>query len=197
VATPSRGTTRVVLRSSARTVGLVRYGARENQMTKSMAVLLAVSALSISGCAFGPRPFASGGSGYGSGNDRCRYNDSAYAQGSTTCQSGVQYRCEYGRWQGRGVACGGNQSASDRGCNLNGNSYSPGAAVCQADTQYRCDDGAWRSLQVACRGGDRPRTGRTCVYKGATVATQSTICKSGSTFLCDGGEWRDLGSACR
>lgn len=160
--------------------------------------LLAVSALYLAGCAFGPRPYASG-FGSGSGDDRCRYQGSTYAHGSTACQSGMQYRCDDGQWKGRRTACTGNQSSAGRGCDLNGNSYSPGSAVCQANTQYRCDDGAWTSLQVACgRGGDaQARNGRTCVYKGATVATKSTICKSGSTFLCEDGEWRNLGSACR
>ena len=165
-------------------------------MTARTTALLAATAICLAGCAFGPRPYTSA---RGYGNDRCRYQGSTYAYGSTTCQSGIQYRCDNGQWNTRGTACTGNQSGAGQRCDLNGNSYSPGSAVCQAGTQYRCDDGAWRSLQVACgRGGNREaRNDRTCAYKGATVASQSTICKSGGTFLCEDGEWRNLGNPCR
>lgn len=165
-------------------------------MIARMTTLVAVSALCLAGCAFGPRPY---GSGSRNENARCRYMDSTYVHGSTACRSGIQYRCDDGQWRDRGVACGNDQPRADRTCDLNGNAYSQGAAVCQSGTQYRCDDGAWRSLREACgRDGDGgARNGRTCVYKGATVATRSTICRSGSTFLCEDGEWRNLGSACR
>jgi hypothetical protein len=158
--------------------------------------LLAVTAFCFAGCGFDPRPYASSRD---YGNDRCRYQGSTYANGSMACQSGIQYRCDNGRWNKRGTACTGNQSGAERRCDLNGNWYAPGSAVCQAGTQYRCDDGTWRRLQMACsRDGNREaRNEPSCAYKGATVASQSTICKSGATFLCEAGEWRNLGNPCR
>lgn len=130
----------------------------------------------------------------------CDYQDTAYSHGSTVCQSGSQYRCNDGRWDGLAVACDENPPAPFKDCMFNGNSYSPGSASCQSGTEYRCNDGAWRNFAIACTSsGDMAVApiGRTCMYDGATVATQSSICKAGITFLCEDGEWRNLGTACR
>lgn len=166
-------------------------------MTPRLAMLLTLSVLVVGGCEIRPRPFAAAG-----GQDRCRYQGSTYSHGSTACQSGTQYRCDDGEWEGWGTACPENPQVADKSCDRNGHSYSPGSTICQSDTQYRCDDGAWRSLALACVDADDVQArggpaGRTCIYRGATVSTQSTICKSGITFLCEDGEWRNLGSACR
>lgn len=166
-------------------------------MVERMAVLVAVSVLFLGGCDLRPRPFSSV-----FGKDGCRHNDSTYSHGSTTCQSGTQYRCDDGQWKGWGTACAENPPVAGKSCDLDGNSYPAGSVSCQADTQYRCDDGAWRSLDRDCLGGSEAPArvapaGRSCLYNGVTVATQSSICKSGLTFRCEDGEWRNLGSACR
>ena len=164
-------------------------------MVQRIAALLVLSVLVVAGCDLRPRPFRSV-----FGDDGCRYKDSTYSHGSTTCQSGTQYRCDDGQWKGWGTGCVENSLGAAKGCAFNGNSYSPGSASCQSGAQYRCNDGAWRNLALACATDTAPRmapAGSTCMYNGATVATESTICKSGVTFRCEDGEWRNLGSACQ
>ena len=157
-------------------------------MIERKAILVALGAVLIAGPAFG--------------NADCRYKGTTYSHGAAVCQSGTQYRCDDGQWNGLAIACTENPAVAGKACAFNGKSYSPGSASCQSGTQYRCDEGAWASLAIACTAGDAPAAGmapvgRTCMYNGATVATESTICKSGVTFRCDDGEWRNLGIACR
>ena len=157
-------------------------------MIERKAALLALGAVLIAGPAFGDAD--------------CKYKGANYSHGSAVCQSGSQYRCDDGQWNGLAIACTESLPVSVKNCAFNGTSYSPGAASCQSGTQYRCDDGAWMSLAVACTASGPVAArmvpvGRTCMYNGATVATQSSICRSGITFLCEDGEWRNLGTACQ
>ena len=157
-------------------------------MIERKAALFALGALLIAGPAFG--------------DIDCKYKGATYSHGSAVCQSGSQYRCNEGQWNGLAIACTDGVPVGAKSCAFNGSAYSPGSASCQSGTQYRCDDGAWTSLAVACTANGQVAAriapaGRTCMYNGATVATESTICKAGITFRCDDGEWQNLGSACQ
>lgn len=114
-------------------------------MVERMAAILAVGALFVAGCDLRPRPFPSL-----FGKDGCRYQDSTYSHGSTTCQSGMEYRCDDGQWKGYGPACAEKPSLAGKGCDLDGNAYSSGSASCQSGIQYRCEDGAWTNAGSIC-----------------------------------------------
>ena len=165
-------------------------------MLERKAALVALGAIVIAGCDRLPHPFGSP-----LGDDGCQYKETRYSHKSLVCQSGSQYRCDDGQWNGSGIACAEHPLVAAKSCALNGSSYSPGSASCQSGAEHRCDDGMWRSLVVACRSGDiearMAPDGRACSYNGATVATQSTLCKSGITFRCEDREWHNLGTACQ
>ena len=112
-------------------------------MVERILAILAVGALFIGGCDLRPRPLPSW-----FGENGCRYQDSTYSHGSTTCQSGTQYRCDDGQWKGYGPTCA--PSVAGKGCDLDGNAYSTGSASCQSGIQYRCDDGAWTNVGSIC-----------------------------------------------
>jgi hypothetical protein len=128
----------------------------------------------------------------------CTYEGVKYSDGSSTCQSGTEFRCDDGSWESLDTPCPGKGPAG-RSCEFKGTTFSSGAASCQAGTQYKCDAGSWRSLGVACpeRAGDAPLGLRTCRLEGSTVSHSSTVCKSGVMYTCDDGEWRNLGTPCR
>jgi len=135
----------------------------------------------------------------------CSYQGTAFSEGATACQSGVEYRCDDGEWKSLSVPCPKDKMSSS-GCDLNGNTYAAGASSCQGGMKYRCDDGKWNSLETACVAGDAPRVapvapipavGKTCMLDGSTVSHASTVCKSGTMFACDNGEWRNLGTPCQ
>ena len=86
-------------------------------MVERMAALVALGAVLIAGCDLRPRPFRSV-----FGEDGCKYKEATYSHGSTTCQSGTQYRCDDGQWKGWGTACAENLPVAGKGCDLNGNS---------------------------------------------------------------------------
>jgi hypothetical protein len=88
--------------------------------------------------------------GRASGAGDCEYKGVIYSSGAAVCQSGTQYRCDEGRWNGLGVACTESLAVSVRACEFKGTPYVPGATSCQSGTLYRCDDGAWVSLAIAC-----------------------------------------------
>ena len=165
-------------------------------MLERMPALIVLGALLIAGCDRLPHLFGSP-----MGDDGCQYNETRYSHGSVVCQSGSQYRCDDGQWNGSGVACAEHPLVTAKSCAWNGTSSAPGSASCQAGTEYRCDDGVWRSLVVACKSGDiearMAPDARACSYNGATVATQSTLCKSGITYRCEDREWHNLGTACQ
>lgn len=134
--------------------------------------------------------------------DKCSYQGTAFSEGATSCQSGVEYRCDDGEWKSLSVPCP-KDKMSSRDCDLNGNTYAAGSSSCQSGMKYRCDDGKWNSLETACVAGDAPRVapipavGKTCMLDGSTVSHASTVCKSGTMFACDNGEWRNLGTPCQ
>ena len=137
-------------------------------------------------------------------DDHCFYRGSMYSDGASSCQNGVQYRCDDGDWKDLDVGCTQEEmktTRASRSCAYQGVSYSTGSASCQSGTQYRCEDGTWTSLRIDCSIGDEPITvkpeGRTCMFGGATVAHNSTICRDGTTFLCNDGDWKNLGTECR
>lgn len=134
----------------------------------------------------------------------CAYEGVTYSHGSTTCQSGSQFRCDEGEWESIGIACP-PKEVMKSSCEFKGTTFSSGAASCQSGTQYKCEAGSWKSLGVACPpdqavvpprvpAGDAPRT---CMLDGSTVGHSSTVCKSGVTYLCENGEWRNLGTPCK
>ncbi len=135
---------------------------------------------------------------------KCSYQGTAYSEGATACQSGVQYRCDDGEWKSLSVQCP-KEKVSSLDCELNGNKYAAGSSSCQSGMKYRCDTGKWISLDTACVAGDAPRVapvpvpaiGKTCMLDGSTVSHASTVCKSGTMFMCDNGEWRNIGTPCQ
>lgn len=141
--------------------------------------------------ALAPAAFAAG--------DTCSYNGNSFSEGSTTCQSGTQFRCDDGEWESLSIACSGKDPS--KACDYNGTSYSTGSASCQAGMQFRCENGTWKTLALACppdvAAAPRPAP-KTCMLEGgSTVSTASTVCRSGSMYMCDDGEWRNLGTPCK
>jgi len=135
-------------------------------------------------------------------DDPCFFSGSMYSDGSASCQTGHEYRCDDGEWLSTMHGCKTDiKVVASRTCNFGGISFSTGSASCQNGTQYRCEDGSWATLGVPCTVGDSPikvvPTGSTCMFSGATVASGSTICQSSSTFLCNDGSWVNLGTLCR
>ena len=142
------------------------------------------------------------GSAAHAGDKSCTYDGTMFSDGSTTCQAGVQFRCDDGDWDSLGVTCP--KGDAPKSCEYDGRSYSSGSASCQSGTQYRCESGDWRSLGVSCprEAADAPRVippvARTCMMDGgSTVASGSTVCRSGVMFACDDGSWRNLGAPCQ
>ena len=133
--------------------------------------------------------------------DSCFYKGTMFSQGASSCQSGMEYRCDDGEWSASNTSCKSGNLTLSKGCQYDGISFSTGAASCQSGTQHRCEDGSWHSLGVACSAGDSPvkvvPSGRTCMFDGATVASNSTICRTGSTYVCSDGQWVNLGTLCR
>jgi hypothetical protein len=134
-------------------------------------------------------------------SDSCQYQGTKYSEGSTTCQSGSQYRCDDGEWKSLGVGC---PAKETKACDFEGSAFSSGTTSCQAGVKYRCEDGNWRSLETACAAdqGTMPHVvaapgARTCMLEGSTVSNASTVCKSGTMYVCDDGDWRNLGTPCR
>jgi len=165
-------------------------------MIDKVAVFLGMCTLLVAGCELRSRPFPQV---FGNDGNGCRHEGSTYSHGSNACRAGVQYRCEDGRWQGRGDACLENLPVADRGCELNGHSHPSGSTSCLSGTQYRCDDGNWRNLRMDCIADAPTRRGpgrHACMYNGEPVTAESTICNSGVIFVCRNGEWRNLGRAC-
>ena len=161
-------------------------------MRKTRHGLVAIAAIGML-AGFGTRAAA---------GDSCFYKGTMYSQGSASCQSGMEYRCDEGEWAASETPCKVGNIVISKSCQYDGISFSTGAASCQSGTQHRCEDGVWRSIGVACTAaGDSPikvvPSGKTCMFDGATVASNSTICRSGSTYVCNDGEWINLGTLCR
>lgn len=133
-------------------------------------------------------------------DDKCTYQGTSYSHGSLVCQSGMQFKCDDGQWEARGVTCPDDGSTA-KACTIDGVTYAQGSTSCQAGMRYRCDEGKWQSLESACLAGDAPRAmqplPKTCMLEGSTVASGSSVCKSGTMFLCENGDWRNLGTPCQ
>lgn len=50
------------------------------------------------------------------GDDGCTYKGTMYSHTSAVCQSGSQYRCDDGRWEGLGFACAENPLVAAKSC---------------------------------------------------------------------------------
>ena len=84
-----------------------------SQLSAAFGLLLTVV---VAGCGFGNR---SGGSIFDNSNDnrndnRCSYDNTRYAQGTSICRSGRAVRCNAGRWKDLGEKCTDNATASLR-----------------------------------------------------------------------------------
>ena len=120
--------------------------------------------------------------------DTCLFGGRSYAYGEASCQSGFQYRCEYGAWRNLGIEC---PVIAPQACNVDGVAYLEGATRCEAGARFACERGEWRSLGSPCG-----LSSRTCVVGGATVADGSSICRDGTAFRCASGQWISVGKAC-
>jgi hypothetical protein len=120
--------------------------------------------------------------------DTCMFDGRSYAYGDASCQSGLQYRCEYGAWRNLGVEC---PVIAPQACNVGGVAYLEGATRCEAGARFACERGEWRSLGTPCG-----LSSRTCVVGGATVADGSSICREGTAYRCASGQWISSGRAC-
>ena len=137
----------------------------------------------------------------------CFNQRAMFADKSTACQYGREYRCDNGDWIAYKHACV--ETAPEvaalplvpGSCEFAGISFASGSASCQAGSQYRCENGRWADLALPCSAGDAPirvvPRGDACNYGGTSVASSVTVCQSGTTFLCNDGRWVDLGTFCR
>jgi len=167
-------------------------------VTRSAGFLLtAMTAVLLAGCGLGNRSLGSIFDSNSSGNAKCSYNDSQYADGSAICRSGRQYRCNDGRWKDLKSDCAQNAAAA-ASCVFDGRSYASGKSSCQSGTNYRCENGAWTNRGGTCGGGaavQQPE--RSCRYNNVTVASQSTVCRAGKISRCENGRWHRLDTACQ
>jgi hypothetical protein len=67
---------------------------------------------------------------------RCAYKSVFYASGSTTCQSGSQWKCDMGTWKPTGTTC-----AGDSG-DPNGEESQPGVTAPRVREPHVVDPGA-------------------------------------------------------
>ncbi len=158
-----------------------------------------ITALCMTGCGLSDRSMGSIFDGSRGNSAQCSNNDKRYADGSSLCRSGTQYRCDNGRWQNLGHECG-QTGSSDQTCAYDGRNYASGKGLCQSGTMYRCDRGSWTNRATACGGGTaKPRPGieSGCRFNDVVVASQTTVCRSGNSSRCENGRWKNLRVACR
>ena len=120
-------------------------------MAVRTAALVALGALFLTGCELRSRPGS-----FLFGQEGCKYKDATYSHGSTTCQSGTQYRCDDGAWRNLDVACRSGDiearmAPDGRTCMYNGATVGTQSTICKEGTTFRCEDGEWRNLGAACR----------------------------------------------
>jgi hypothetical protein len=83
----------------------------------------------------------------------CVINGQRYSDGTSVCQSGMQYRCDLGVWRGLGATCAAGGAASvpsSHGCMIGWASVANGSSVCRSGTTFRCSDGNWVNVGTAC-----------------------------------------------
>ncbi len=168
----------------------LRQWARHTLLRISFVGMLVVSG--VLGFAHGAtRVFADGA---------CNYEGADYLNGSQVCQSGAQYRCEYGTWKTLEGPCALQPVRSQRWCEYEGQSYASGAISCQALRPHRCDDGEWFSIGGRCSGPNgavqSPPEAQGCAYAGAQFQPSSSRCKGGISFVCQLGRWVDMQMPC-
>jgi hypothetical protein len=83
----------------------------------------------------------------------CSYNGQRYAGGASVCQSGIQYRCDFGAWRNLGTSCAREEATASRWprtCMIGGATIADGGSICRAGTTFRCVDGEWVNVKTPC-----------------------------------------------
>jgi hypothetical protein len=85
----------------------------------------------------------------------CDFAGISFASGSASCNAGIQYRCDNGRWASLGRPC----AAADAplhvlphgsACTYQGATVPSSSAICQSGTTFVCNDGQWINLGTLC-----------------------------------------------
>jgi hypothetical protein len=85
----------------------------------------------------------------------CEFSGVSFASGSASCNAGVQYRCDNGRWSSLDKTCTAASTPyqltpSGSECTYHGATVASSSAICQSGTTFLCNNGQWINLGTLC-----------------------------------------------